>query len=134
MKAQDQLRQRVATALSYIFVVTNNAIAINEATEPWAAYQDTFVRNAFGNFGDIMKEVAFSPMMGKMLTYESSRSLAYNVEVRGAKLFPDENFAREIMQLFSIGLWKLNQDGTQILDSNCNLIPTYNNNDIMTFA
>jgi uncharacterized protein (DUF1800 family) len=68
-------------------------------TEPWAAYYDIFVRHAFGNFRDVLKEVAFSPMMGTMLTYFNSKSLAHNIEERGAFLYPDENFAREVMQV-----------------------------------
>jgi len=115
-------------------VVTNNDVAIDLPTEPWANYYDIFVRNAFGNFGDVLKEVSFSSMMAIMLTYENSRSMAYSVEENGARLYPDENFAREIMQLFTIGLWKLHRNGTQVLDANGDPISTYDNEDIMTFA
>jgi hypothetical protein len=95
--ARDQLRHRVAWALSSIFVVTLKSVA-REEVEPWAVYYDIFVRNAFGNFFDILKEVTFSPVMAEMLTFKDSKSLAYQVERNGAELFPDENFSREIMQ------------------------------------
>eukprot|EP00804_Cyclotella_cryptica_P011127 CCRYP_019061-RA/>CCRYP_019061-RA protein AED:0.09 eAED:0.09 QI:216/1/1/1/0.83/0.69/13/1964/1704 len=132
--AQDQLRHRVAWALSSIFVVTLNSVA-REEVEPWAVYYDIFVRNAFGNFFDILKEVTFSPIMAEMLTFKDSKSLAYQVERNGAELFPDENFSREIMQLFSIGLYMLNEDGTKMIDDATGLpIPTYTNKDVMNFA
>jgi hypothetical protein len=71
-------------------------------------YYDIFTRHAFGNYKDIMREVSFSPVMGDYLTYRNSRSFNYDFK------FPDENFAREIMQLFSIGLWKLGPDGQRV--------------------
>jgi cullin-associated NEDD8-dissociated protein 1 len=94
VNAQDQLRHRVAWALSSIFIVTMNDIG-REGVEPWAVYQDIFVRNAFGNFFDILKEVTFSPIMAEMLTYKNNKSLAYQIERNGAQLFPDENFSRK---------------------------------------
>jgi cullin-associated NEDD8-dissociated protein 1 len=97
VNAQDQLRHRVAWALSSIFIVTMNQIG-REGVEPWAVYHDIFVRNAFGNFFDILREVTFSPIMAEMLTYKDSKSYAYQVERNGAKLFPDENYAREYAQ------------------------------------
>lgn len=127
--APDQLRQRVAWALSEILVVTENDIDRKNYAENWANYYDIFVRHSFGNFRDILKEVSTSPMMGVMLTILGSKSYASNVE-QGSKLFPDENFAREIMQLFTIGLWKLNLNGTRSLDSNGSPRSTYDNRDI----
>ena len=128
--ADDQLRHRVAWALSSIFVVTENDIALEDLTEAWGAYYDIFVRHANGSFFDVLKEVSFSPMMGQMLTFEGSKSLAYQIERNNAPFFPDENYSREIMQLFSIGLYMLNQDGTKKLDSNGNKIETYTNEDV----
>ena len=134
VNARDQLRHRVAWALSSIFVVTMNDIG-REGVEPWAVYYDIFVRNAFGNFFDVLKEVTFSPIMAEMLTYKDSKSLAYQIERNGAELFPDENYSREIMQLFSIGLYMLNQDGTKVIDDATGQpIPTYTNKDVMNFA
>ena len=134
LNAPDQLRQRVAWALSSIFVVTENDISREADVEPWVAFYDIFVRNAFGNFFDLLKEVSFSPLMGEMLTYKGSKSLAYQVERNGVLLYPDENFAREIMQLFSIGLFMLNQDGTKIADETGQPVPTYTNYDIVNFS
>ena len=94
LTAPDQLKQRVAWALASIFVVTETDIAMDEVAEPWTMYYDIFVRNSFGSFAQILKEVSFSPMMGKMLTYEESKSLAYQIEKNNASFFPDENFAR----------------------------------------
>ena len=74
--------------------------------EMWPQYHDIFVRHAFGNFRDILREVAYSPMQGKYLTFQRSIGFA------SAAKYPDENFAREFMQLFSIGVTELNPDGT----------------------
>lgn len=73
LSAQDQLRQRVAWALSSIFVVTENDIGLEDNAEAWSNYYDIFVRNSFGQFFDVLKEVSFSPMMGRMLTFEGEK-------------------------------------------------------------
>ena len=125
--AADQLRQRIAWALSQIFVIGEEGSKHPQATERWTMYYDIFVRNAFGNFRDVLDEVTYSPMMGYYLTYEK------NAKQSGDK-FPDENYAREVMQLFTIGLWQLNEDGTFKYDANGDLIPTYTNEDITEFA
>jgi len=99
VSAKDQLRQRVAFALSQIFVVSSNGLdKLRKQTEPFAAYYDIFTRNAFGLFGNILKEVSFSPMMGQYLSYLGGKSFGYNYEEVGLTLYADENFAREIMQ------------------------------------
>ena len=74
--------------------------------ESWLAYYDIFVRHAFGSYRDILHEVSYSPLMGRFLTYLNNK--AYDSSGR----YPDENYARELMQLFTIGLWELNSDGT----------------------
>ena len=89
------------------------------------------MRNAFGLFGDILKEVSFSPLMGRYLSYLGGMSFGHNFEELGLHLYADENFAREVMQLFTIGLDLLNENGTQVLDENGNAVPTYSNKDIM---
>ncbi|VGO12099.1 hypothetical protein PDESU_00649 [Pontiella desulfatans] len=127
--AEDQLRQRMAWALSQIFVVGENGSNQASYTGRWVTYYDIFVRNAFGNFRDILGEVTYSPHMGRYLTFDSNKKAD-----ESAGTFPDENYAREIMQLFTIGLWELNQDGTPVLDAGGNLIPTYDNDDITEFA
>jgi hypothetical protein len=111
LNAPDQLRHRVAWALSQIIVVAEDGVALSqEDYEPWLNYFDIHVRHAFGNFRDVLKEVSFNPFMGIYLTYRRNKAFAYD------KSYPDENYAREIMQLFSVGLWKLNLDGSQVLD------------------
>jgi len=127
LEAPDQLRQRVAWALAQVFVVAPDDATANHA-EMYVHYYDIFVRNAFGNFRDVLREVTYSPVMGDYLTYKRNRAF----DSDGA--YPDENYAREIMQLFTIGLWQLNPDGSKKLDTNGNAIPTYSNEDIMNFA
>lgn len=126
-EAPDQLRQRMAWALAQIFVVAPDD-ATARHTEMYVHFYDIFVRHAFGNFGDILREVTYSPVMGDYLTYKRNRAF----DSDGA--YPDENYAREIMQLFTIGLWRLNPDGSRMLDSEGSPIPTYSNEDIMNFA
>lgn len=129
LNAEDQLRQRIAWALSQYFVVGELGSNNPGTTERWTNYYDIFVRNAFGNFYDILSEVTWSPHMGYYLSHMG------NQKADPAKgTFPDENFAREVMQLFTIGLWELNEDGTLVLDSNGDAIPTYDNDDITEFA
>ena len=129
LNAPDQLRHRMAWALSQIIVVAEGGVS-HSATlyEPWLGYFDILVRNAFGNYRNILKEVVFNPLMGVYLTYRGNKAYAYD------KLYPDENFSREIMQLFTIGLWKLNPDGTQVLDNKGEPVPTYSNDEIVAFA
>jgi uncharacterized protein (DUF1800 family) len=129
LTGDDELRQKTAWALSQIFVVGEEGSNQANYTERWLTYYDIFVRHAFGNFRDILGEVTFSPHMARYLTYENNEKAD---PVAG--IFPDENYAREVMQLFTIGLWKLNQDGTHLLDLNGDSIPTYRNDDITEFA
>ena len=98
---QRQLRQRVAWALSQICTISSSGLGRDSENEVWAVYYDIFVRHAFGNYRDILREVSYNPLMADYLSFRRNRAFA----VAGS--FPDENYAREIMQLFSIGLWKL---------------------------
>jgi len=161
LSAPDQLRQRVAWALSQQFVISadngdldGNTIHIHDI---WLSYYDIFVRNAFGSFRDVFKEVsrsrplppppppttashpadvsiplppqvAYHPAMATYLTFIGSRCHSYRLQVA------DENFARESLQLFTIGLWKLNGDGTHVLDGAGARVPTYNERDLFSFA
>ena len=129
INAEDQLRQRVAWALSQYFVVGEPGSNHPNTTERYLNFYDIFVRKAFGNFRDILSEVTWSPHMGYYLSYIENKKANSS---QGT--FPDENFAREVMQLFTIGLWELNEDGTLELDNEGNAIPTYDNNDIAEFA
>ncbi len=130
LTSDDQLRQRVAWALAQIFVISEVDISVKRGqAEIWLAYHDIFVRHGFGRFHDILREVAYAPMMGTMLTFLNSKAFA------ASGTPADENFAREVMQLFTIGLWKLNMDGSYMLDPDTgDRIPTYTNKNIQSFA
>ncbi len=129
LSAVDQLRQRAAFALSQILVIGQKGLDVQKnLVEAWLVYYDIFVRHAFGSYRNILIEVTHSPMMSKYLTFHSNRAL----HVAGTN--PDENYAREIMQLFSIGLWMLRSDGTYETDAAGQFVPTYDNEDIMAFA
>jgi len=133
--SEDQLRQRMGWALSQILVVTQFQIDNSDlSTEFFLHYHDIFVRNAFGNYFDILKEVSYSPMMGEMLSFLGSQSASYTKRVENRDGRPDENYAREIMQLFSVGIWRLNMDGSKVTDGDGNFIPTYDNTDIQNYA
>lgn len=122
----DQLRQRVAYALSQIFVVSS--VEIYEAYG-LAAYQNTLLNDAFGNFRTLLQDVTLSPVMGHYL------DMVNNDKPNPAKgTTPNENYAREVLQLFSIGLYELNPDGTQQLDSNGAPIPTYTQDTVEGFS
>ena len=121
LQAPDQLRQRVAFALSQILVVSDVTLAGQQYTEALAIYYDHLAAGAFGSFRDLLEKVTLSPIMG---TYLSSVRNAKSDPVTGTD--PDENYAREIMQLFTIGLVQLQPDGTLKLDAQGLPIPTYN--------
>jgi hypothetical protein len=97
-------------------------------------YYDIFVRNAFGSYRDVLREVSYSPMMSDMLTYYESKSSEYVWKRQGIIQYADENYAREMMQLFSVGLVKLNMDGTPVLDDKGDKIHTYDNDAITEYA
>ena len=129
VRGSDQLRQRTVFALSQLFVVStvNGAVDIQE--DAHASYLDMLSRNAFGNFRTLLEEVTLHPTMAVYLSWRQNEK-----EVPGGRQ-PDENYAREVMQLFSIGLWQLNIDGTRRLDPvTGQAIPTYGQNDIKGMA
>lgn len=128
LSGEDQLRQRVAFALSEIMVVSQLG-ALNNAPFALADFYDVLARNAFGNYRDLIEEVTLHPAMGVYLSMLGNEKPDVALNIR-----PDENFARELMQLFSIGLVELNADGTQKLDNFGNAIPTYDQDDIESFA
>ena len=133
LNAPDQLRQRMALALSEILVVTAIQVPFF-LDEPFHAYHDIFVRNAFGNYRDVLREVSYSPMMAQMLSFMLTASIDYSYQTQQKEIFPDENYAREIMQLFTIGLLRLNNDGTVKKSADGIPLETYTNEDIFTFA
>jgi uncharacterized protein (DUF1800 family) len=125
----DPLRQRVAFALSQIFVISDRMERLGTEPAAMAHYYDKLLENSFGNFETLLKDVALHPCMGLYLSHLANQKVNPT-----AKTFPDENFAREVMQLFSIGLWMLNPDGTRILDGQGEPVPTYDNSNITEFA
>lgn len=125
----DPLRQRVAYALSQIFVISDRMERLAVEPEGMIHFYDTLLGHSFGNFEDLLRDVSLHPCMGIYLSHMGNRK-----SDPIAKTFPDENYAREIMQLFSIGLWMLDTDGTRLLDGNNQPIPTYNNTNITEFA
>ena len=106
--APDQLRQRMAWALSQIFVVSDQSSAINQDVVPMAAYQDLLARDAFGIYRSLLGDVTYNPTMGKYLN-------AFRNLKPSSATSPDENYAREVMQLFSVGLIQLNLDHSPML-------------------
>jgi uncharacterized protein (DUF1800 family) len=130
---QDQLRQRVAFALSEILVASDVNGTIGQWQEGAANYYDILAKGAFGNFRNVLEQVSLSPIMGIYLS--SLRNAKATFDARGQIVTqPDENYAREIMQLFTIGLNELNPDGTLRLDPNGQPIPTYSQDTIVQTA
>jgi uncharacterized protein (DUF1800 family) len=120
VNGHDQLRQRVAFALSEILVVSSSAASLVDQSQGVSVYVDLLVQNALGNFRDLLNAVTLSPAMGQYLTYFKS-----DKPDPATGSHADENYAREIMQLFTIGLVQLNPDGSQKTDGSGNPIPTY---------
>jgi uncharacterized protein (DUF1800 family) len=119
LTGNDQLRQRVAFALSQILVTSGLDVNFAYAM---STYQQILRDNAFGNYEDILTKVTLSSVMGDYLNMVNNDKPANGVS-------PNENYAREVLQLFSTGVWELNQDGTRVLDANGAPIPTYDQDD-----
>ena len=128
MTAPDQVQQRVAYALSQIFVVSDIDV-LRDNPPALTSYMDVLLNGSTGNFRDLLLNVALHPAMGIYLSHLNNEKADEE-----ANRFPDENFAREVMQLFSIGLYELNNDGTYKMDDEGSLIPTYDNEDIREYA
>jgi len=122
MTGTDQLRQRVAWALSQIVVAANvgDQDTTGNPTAMVSQYHDILLRNAFGNYRTLLREISVSPIMGTYLTLVNSQkaNTATNTQ-------PDENYARELWQLFAIGTFRLNPDGTVMLDGQGRPLETY---------
>jgi uncharacterized protein (DUF1800 family) len=127
--APDQLRQRTSFALSQIFVLSMLDMTVLNYPQGIASYMDMLGRNSFGNYRQLLEDVAMHPMMGIYLTHIGNQK-----EDPAIGRVPDENFAREILQLFSIGLIQLNPDGTPKLGANGQPLETYTNEDIAGLA
>jgi len=127
MEAPDQLRQRMAFALSQIFVISDRAESRHSTV---TQYYDLLVENAFSNYRDLLEKVTLNQDMGSFLGMAGNQKANAELNV----IRPDENFAREVMQLFSIGLFELELDGTPKLDSQGQRIPTYTQATVEAFA
>jgi uncharacterized protein (DUF1800 family) len=138
----DQLRQKTAWALYQIFAVGNNFERFNETTLEGTGsstpprksrflglsnYYDVFINNAFGTYRNVLGEVTYHAIMGEALSYRG------NQKASGGSV-PDDSYAREGMQLFTIGPYKLNDDGVQQLDANGAPIPTFDQDDVSEYA
>jgi uncharacterized protein (TIGR03437 family) len=126
---RDQLRARVMFALSELFVVSVASGALEGESFALSSYVDVLNRNAFGNYRQLLEEVTLHPAMGAYLNMVQN-----DKEDPATGRVPNENFAREVLQLFSIGLYLLNPDGSLKLDANGLPIPTYNQATIENFA
>jgi len=124
----DQLRQRMAFALSEIMVVSVDSV-LSEQPEGTAYYYDLLAKNALGNFRDLLEDVTLSPAMATFLTMIRNQKPD---PVHGVR--SDENYAREVMQLFTIGLVQLNADGTPRLDANGRTVPTFDQRDVANLS
>ncbi|MCX7218139.1 MAG: DUF1800 family protein [Burkholderiales bacterium] len=127
--APDMLRQRMALALSEIFVVNISGVDLPTQAHALCGYMDMLEKNAFGNFRQLLEEVTLSVPMGRMLgTFRNMK------EDSKTGRRPDENYAREVMQLFTIGLVELNMDGSAKLDANGKPIDSYNQDTVSNLA
>ncbi len=117
---EDQLRRRISWALHQTWVVSQSSIYQQRWLQEYVEILD---KNAFGNYRNLMAEMTLSPAMGEYLDM-----------VRSTRQNPNENYPRELLQLFSVGLYKLNQDGTLALDGQGNRIPTYDQDKIGQFT
>jgi uncharacterized protein (DUF1800 family) len=127
LAAPDQLRQRVAYSLHEMLVISMSGTGVENMPRAAAQYYDTLGADAFGNFRQLLEDVTLNPAMGVWLAMQGNDKGNANTD-------PDENYAREIMQLFTIGLYQLNDDGSQKLDGTGKPIPTYSNVDVTGLA
>jgi uncharacterized protein (DUF1800 family) len=129
LRSPDQLRQRVAFALSEILVVSDASGGLEGQPVQLAEYYDVLVRNALGSYRELLEQVTLSPAMGQYLSMLRNRKAdpAFNIR-------PDENYAREVMQLFTVGLVQLAPDGTPLLDGQGATLPTYGQAEVEALA
>lgn len=128
MAAPDATRKRMALALSEFFVVSLSGLDFSWRSHAMAHYWDTLATHAFGNYRDLLEAVTLNPAMGYYLNTKGNR------KENGFGSQPDENYAREVMQLFTIGLVQLNVDGTAMTDGSGNPIDTYGASDVSNLA
>ena len=125
----DQMRRRTALALSEFFVASLQSAEFDWRSQAYAAWWDMLMRNAFGNFRQMLEDVSLNPAMGFYLNTRGNEK----EDTRTGRV-PDENYAREVMQLFTIGLYQLNQDGTEKIGPNSQKMDAYNQLDVTNLA
>jgi len=125
----DPVRKRLAYALSQFFVVSTNGIEIEWRSNAMAAYWDVLNRHTLGNFRQLLEDITLNPAMGVYLSTLDNKK----EDTRTGRV-PDENYAREVMQLFTLGLNELNNDGTKKTGSTGQPIETYTNADVSNLA
>lgn len=129
MENKDFLRQKIIYVLTQIFVISDHPQQIFDHGVGLASYTSLLGQHAFGNFRDLLYDITMHPSMGMFLShFNNSR------EIPHLNIHPDENYAREIMQLFTIGLYELHMNGEYKRDEEGQLIPTYSQNDIRNLA
>ena len=128
ISADDQLRQRMAYALSQIMVISAQG-NLTRVPQTVAAYMDVLTRDAFGNFRDLMEDVTYSPAMAVYLTYLRNEK----TDPKSGRV-PDENYARELLQLFTVGLVKLQPDGEPVTDEDEKAVELFDNKDVTNLA
>ncbi len=129
MTAGDAVRKRLALALSEFFVVSLTGLDFSWRSHAIAAWWDMLVTNTFGNYRKLLEDVTLNPAMGYYLNTKGNRK-----ENTATGRVPDENYAREVMQLFSLGLYQLNLDGTEKRDASGNKLESYTQSDITNLA
>ena len=129
MSEANGVRKRVALALSEFFVVSLGGLDFSWRAQAIAFYWDQLNSNAFGNYRKLLEDVTLNPAMGYYLSTRGNRK----EDTRTGRV-PDENYAREMMQLFTIGLYQLNNDGSRKLEANNQPIETYSNSDVTNLA
>jgi uncharacterized protein (DUF1800 family) len=129
MTAPDPVRKRLALALSEFFVVSLNGLNVAWRSHAMAHYWDTLCAHALGNYRAVLEAVTLHPAMGQYLNTRGNQK-----ENPATARLPDENYAREVLQLFSIGLYQLNPDGSERRDAQGQRIETYSQADISNLA
>jgi uncharacterized protein (DUF1800 family) len=125
----DQMRKRIVLALSEFFVISLQSAEFDWRSQAFAAWWDMLGRNAFGNYRQLLQDVTLNPAMGYYLNTKGNQK-----EDTSTGRVPDENYAREVMQLFSIGLYQLNPDGTEKVDASGKKIDVYTQSDVTNLA
>jgi uncharacterized protein (DUF1800 family) len=127
--APDPMRKRIALALSEFFVVSLQTAEFNWRSHAIAFYWDTLVKNAFGNYRQLLEDITLNPAMGWFLNTKGNQK-----ENTASGRVPDENYGREVMQLFTIGLVQLNTDGTEKTGANGAKLESYTQDDVTNIA